>query len=313
MRRVFSILLSVLLLSAVLPGAAAGAIAPTDQAVVVVGADLMEDQVEQIYTMFGLTRGTVPELTVTNAEERSQLRGLLDEAVIAMRSLTCVCVQKLEKGAGLNVTTYNISSCSATMYLNAMLTAGINDANVLIGAPYPVGGTEALTGVYKAYEALTGVPLDAAAKEMGTRELTMTGDLGSAIGREDSSGIIGDLKQILNETARMTDQQLHRRIEQIAGEHNVKLTERQIQQLITLCRSLEKLGVGSFPTTREELQDTWEKVTETKDKVVDFFQSLRETWESIRSFMDKVSRFIDAFNTGRTEGGASQSDSVSGS
>ena len=286
MRRVFSILLSMLLLSAVLPGTA-GAIAPTDQAVVVVGADPMEDQVEQIYTMFGLTRGTVPELTVTNAEERSQLRGLLDEAVIAMRSLTCVCVQKLEKGAGLNVTTYNISSCSATMYLNAMLTAGINDANVLIGAPYPVGGTEALTGVYKAYEALTGVPLDAAAKEMGTRELTMTGDLGSAIGREDSSGIIGDLKQILN--------------------------ERQIQQLITLCRSLEKLGVGSFPTTREELQDTWEKVTETKDKVVDFFQSLRETWESIRSFMDKVSRFIDAFNTGRTEGGASQSDSVSGS
>ena len=72
MRRVFSILLSMLLLSAVLPGTA-GAIAPTDQAVVVVGADLMEDQVEQIYTMFGLTRGTVPELTVTNAEDEAKL------------------------------------------------------------------------------------------------------------------------------------------------------------------------------------------------------------------------------------------------
>ena len=228
-----------------------------------------------------------------------------DEAVIAMRSLTCVYVQKLKKGAGLNVTTYNISSCSATMFLNAMLTAGIDDANVLVGAPYPVGGTEALTGIYKAYEALTGVPLDATARELGTRELTMTGDLGSAIGREDSSGIIGDLKQILNETAKMTDQQLRRRIEQIAGEHNVKLTERQIQQLITLCRSLEKLGVSSFPTSREELQDTWEKVTETKDKVVSFFQSLRDTWESVRNFMDKVSNFIDSFGTGKTEGGAS--------
>jgi len=176
---------------------------------------------------------------------------------------------------------------------------------VLVGAPYPVGGTEALTGIYKAYEALTGVPLDATARELGTRELTMTGDLGSAIGREDSSGIIGDLKQILNETAKMTDQQLRRRIEQIAGEHNVKLTERQIQQLITLCRSLEKLGVSSFPTSREELQDTWEKVTETKDKVVGFFQSLRETWESARNFMDKVSNFIDSFSTDKTEGGAS--------
>ena len=305
MKRMLSLLLSALLLLSVLPGAAAAGDVPTEQAVVVVGADLMEDQVEQIYTMFGLTRGTLPELTVTNAEERAELRGLMDEAVIAMRSLTCVYVQKLEKGAGLNVTTYNISSCSATMFLNAMLTAGIDDANVLIGAPYPVGGTEALTGIYKAYEALTGVPLDATARELGTRELTMTGDLGSAIGREDSSGIIGDLKQILNETAKMTDQQLRRRIEQIAGEHNVKLTERQIQQLITLCRSLEKLGVSSFPTSREELQDTWEKVTETKDKVVGFFQSLRDTWESVRNFMDKVSNFIDSFSTDKTEGGAS--------
>ena len=305
MKRMLSLLLSALLLLSVLPIAVAAEVVPTEQAVVVVGADLMEDQVEQIYTMFGLTRGTLPELTVTNAEERAELRGLMDEAVIAMRSLTCVYVQKLKKGAGLNVTTYNISSCSATMFLNAMLTAGIDDANVLVGAPYPVGGTEALTGIYKAYEALTGVPLDATARELGTRELTMTGDLGSAIGREDSSGIIGDLKQILNETAKMTDQQLRRRIEQIAGEHNVKLTERQIQQLITLCRSLEKLGVSSFPTSREELQDTWEKVTETKDKVVSFFQSLRDTWESVRNFMDKVSNFIDSFGTGKTEGGAS--------
>ena len=305
MKRMLSLLLSALLLLSVLPIAVAAEVVPTEQAVVVIGADLMEDQVEQIYTMFGLTRGTLPELTVTNAEERAELRGLMDEAVIAMRSLTCVYVQKLKKGAGLNVTTYNISSCSATMFLNAMLTAGIDDANVLVGAPYPVGGTEALTGIYKAYEALTGVPLDATARELGTRELTMTGDLGSAIGREDSSGIIGDLKQILNETAKMTDQQLRRRIEQIAGEHNVRLTERQIQQLITLCRSLEKLGVSSFPTSREELQDTWEKVTETKDKVVSFFQSLRDTWESVRNFMDKVSNFIDSFGTGKTEGGAS--------
>ena len=305
MKRMLSLLLSAMLLLSALPVAAAAGDVPTEQAVVVIGADLMEDQVEQIYTMFGLTRGTLPELTVTNAEERAELRGLMDEAVIAMRSLTCVYVQKLKKGAGLNVTTYNISSCSATMFLNAMLTAGMDDANVLVGAPYPVGGTEALTGIYKAYEALTGVPLDATARELGTRELTMTGDLGSAIGREDSSGIIGDLKQILNETAKMTDQQLRRRIEQIAGEHNVKLTERQIQQLITLCRSLEKLGVSSFPTSREELQDTWEKVTETKDKVVSFFQSLRDTWESVRNFMDKVSNFIDSFGTGKTEGGAS--------
>lgn len=297
MKRMFSLFLMAALLLAALPGAYAVGVQTTNDAVVVVGADLMEDQIEQVYGMFGLTRGTLPELTVTSAEERAELQGLVEEAVIGTRALTCVYVQRLESGSGLNVTTYNISSCSAEMFLNAMLTAGITDANVLIGAPFPVSGNGALTGIYKAYEALTGVPLDETAKQLGTRELTMTEDLGSAIGREDSSSIINELKQILNETAQMSDQQLRERIRRIAAAHNVTLTDRQVQQLITLCRSLERLGVGSLPTSREELQDTWEKVTESKDKVVDFFQSVRETLNAVKAFVDKVSAFIDSFSS----------------
>ena len=63
MKRMLSLLLSAMLLLSALPVAAAAGDVPTEQAVVVIGADLMEDQVEQIYTMFGLTRGTLPELT----------------------------------------------------------------------------------------------------------------------------------------------------------------------------------------------------------------------------------------------------------
>ena len=36
----------------------------------VIGADLSQEQVETVYQSFGLRRGDVTELTMTNAEER---------------------------------------------------------------------------------------------------------------------------------------------------------------------------------------------------------------------------------------------------
>ena len=47
MKRMLSLLLSAMLLLSALPVAAAAGDVPTEQAVVVIGADLMEDQVEQ--------------------------------------------------------------------------------------------------------------------------------------------------------------------------------------------------------------------------------------------------------------------------
>ena len=50
------------------------------------------------------------------------------------------------------------------MYRNVLVTAGITDASVMISAPYPVSGTAALSGIYKAYEDVTGGQLDESAK-----------------------------------------------------------------------------------------------------------------------------------------------------
>lgn len=55
------------------------------------------------------------------------------------------------------------------MYKNALATAGITDAKVLISAPFPVSGTGALTGIYKAYEDMTGVSLNDLAKNLAPR------------------------------------------------------------------------------------------------------------------------------------------------
>ena len=188
-----------------------------DESRVVLGADLNEEQIQTVYRLFGIERGSVEELKVTNAEERRYLEGLVEESVIGRYAISCVYVRLLEEGSGLSVETYNISWCTAEMYQNALATAGVMDAKIVVAAPFEVSGTAALTGIYKAYEQITGDALDETAKSVGTQELTITGELAEQIGRLDATRIVSGLKELLGETAQMSDEELGREIVSIAA------------------------------------------------------------------------------------------------
>ena len=171
----------------------------------VIGADLTSEQTMLMYQAFGVPQGSVIELRLTNAEERQYLEGYVASSVIGTRSISCVYVELLAQGSGMNVTTSNITWCTGDMYSNALATAGITDARIIVAAPFPVSGTAALAGVYKAYEDITGQALNSQAKDAGTQELTVTGELAKDIGSSDSSSIVQELKLMLSETQKMSD------------------------------------------------------------------------------------------------------------
>ena len=267
-----------------------------NQSRTVIGADLNPDQVAMVYANFGLRRGDVIELTMTNAEERRYLEGFVDERVIGTRSISCVYVELLPEGSGMSVTTSNITWCTGDMYASALATAGITDARILVSAPFAVSGTAALSGVYKAYEDMTGVKLDDMAKLVSTQELTVTGDLAQQIGSMDSTSIVGELKLMLDETKNMSDDEIRSVIVEIAGRYNVSLTDTQISQLISLCRSLEGLNPDQLKQKVEEMQGTLQKMSEAKTKVVEFAQNVKTFMESVSGFFDKISGLIDRFS-----------------
>lgn len=260
----------------------------------VIGADLTAEQAQQVYASFGQVRGNIIELTVTNAEERRYLEGLVDESVIGTLSISSVYVELMPEGTGMDVSTNNITWCTPEMYINALATAGISDARIIVASPVPVSGTAALTGVYKAYEDMTGQMLDDAAKQVGTQELTVTGELAQQIGQMDSASIVSELKLMLDVTKSMSDEQIRAQIEAIAARYNVSLTDTQIRQLISLCRSLERLNASSLKERVEGVQDTIGKVSEAKDQVLGFVQQMRQFIASVRSFIDGVKGFIGA-------------------
>ena len=291
MKRICSVFLVLMLLLS-LPLAAH---AETTQSRAVIGANLEPQQIGDVYNMFGVRRGDVIELTMTNAEERKYLEGYVDESLIGTRSISCVYVELLPAGSGMSVTTSNITWCTGEMYISALATAGITDARIIVAAPFEVSGTAALSGVYKAYEDMTGMKLDDLAKAVSTQELTITGDLAKEIGSMDSMSIVNELKLMLNETQKMSDQEIRQAIIEIAARYNVSLTDTQINQLISLCRSLEGLDPEQLKQRVEEVQGTLQKVSEAKTKVVGFAQTVKKVVDSVTGFFNRISDLLDRF------------------
>ena len=255
---------------------------------VVLGSDLSEEQISSVYNMFSISRGDSTELKITNAEEREYLEGYVDSAIIGTRSVSCVYVELLSQGEGMNVVTSNINWCTPEMYVSALATAGITDARIEVAAPVEVSGTAALTGVYKAYEDMTGQKLDDIAKLVSTQELTITGELAQEIGQMDSTSIVSELKNMLDYTRNMTDAEIRGQIEAIAGRYNVSLTETQYGQLISLCRSLESLDPDSLKKRVEDVQDTLSKVSNARTQIVGFVDTVKKVVTSVAGFFETI-------------------------
>ena len=291
MKKIFSLLLALLLVA----GMAVPAYADVNQSRAVIGADLSDEQVEAVYGMFGIRRGDAIELKMTNAEERTYLEGYVDNSLIGTRSISCVYVELLPEGSGMSVTTSNINWCTGEMYISALATAGITDANIVVAAPFEVSGTAALSGVYKAYEDMTGKKLDDLAKLVSTQELTVTGELAAQIGAMDSTAIVNELKLMLDVTQTMSDDEIRAEIREIASRYNVNLTNTQVEQLLSLCRSLEGLDADSLKARVQEVQNTLQKVSDAKTKVVGFVQGVKKVVDSISGFFDKIKDIMARF------------------
>lgn len=278
MKRILSLLLALCMaFSLCVPALAAH----EGQERAVIGADLSESQILTVYEQFGLSRGSVTELQVTNAEERDYLEGLVSESVIGTRSISCVYIKVLAEGEGLTVSTSNISWCTEDMYRSALMTAGIDDAVVKVGAPFFVSGTAALTGIYKAYEDITGVKLEEEAKETAADELVTTAELAEEIDEEAAVAIVNELKLMLDEVEKMSDEELKAQIRQIAAQYGYTLDEELIDKLISLCRSLQGLSVEELQQKAEQFKETLNTVAQYAEQAVGFGQKLLQFIQNV--------------------------------
>ena len=218
-----------------------------DQPILALGADLSAEQRTTVLGILGVSEADLADydvIYVTNEEEHQYLDAYLSSSVIGTRALSSVLIRPADEGAGLNVTTYNISYCTIDMYTNALLTAGLEDADVYVAAPSNISGTSALIGAVKGYADMTGSSVDETALETAVNELVVTGEIGDVLGdSETASDIVAYIKQQIIEQGVDSDADIETIIRNAMEEFDISLSDEDVAKLVELMNKISKLDI----------------------------------------------------------------------
>lgn len=208
------------------------------------GADLSDSERNTVMDLLGVDDpDNYTVLYVTNADEHKYLDSYVDSNQIGDRALSSVLIKE-QSGSDIDVEIHNIGYCTESMYRNALQTAGVEGAEVVVAGPFEISGTAALVGTIKAYEKMSGETVDDEVIEGAVDELTTTGEVGEEIGDKEAAGdIVSDVKEQLAENPDMSDQEIEEAIKQAAQEAGYDLSQSTIEKIKDMVKNLQGLDI----------------------------------------------------------------------
>lgn len=248
--------------------------------VICLGQNLSQAQKKDMLNLFGADE-SVEIVEVTNKEEREYLGKYIDEKILGTRAISSAYVEKLNEGEGISVVTHNISWVTEDMYKNALITAGIKDAKIIVASPVNVSGTAALTGVIKAFEDLTGEDITEKEKEVASEEIAKTAVLGNEIGADKASELIENVKVNVVGNNIKGKRNIKKAVNAAANELGVELSDDQVNEIIGLMKRISKLDLD-LNEIKTQLKDISGKI----DKIV-------SQGEEVKSLLDKIIGFFE--------------------
>ncbi|MFB5662067.1 DUF1002 domain-containing protein [Alteribacillus sp. HJP-4] len=254
--------------------------------IVTLGEDLSEEERSNLLSEMDVPED-VEEVTVTNEEEHEYLGNYIDAGTIGSRALSSAKITTASSGDGINVETNNISVITEGMYANALVTAGVEDADVYVTAPSEVSGTGALTGLIKAYEIQNDVNISEEQKQVANEEMVKTSELGESIGMEEATELVTRVKEEIAENPVESEEDLRDLIQRVADELGVELTEEELNGLVSLFERMQNLDIDW-----NQVQD---QISHVRDNL-DEFLNREDTQSFIASFLDFINELIDSLS-----------------
>ena len=220
-----------------------------DKPYLALGADLSDDQKNIVLSLMGIDPANLANYNVTyvtNAQEHQYLDSYVDSSKIGSKSWSSVVIVKRKKGNGLNISTNNITYCTVGMYKNALTTAGITDADIIVAGPKPISGTAALVGIFEAYEAMTGEAVQDIVVDAALNELVVTGELEASIqGLTDQEveEFIAYIKSLIAEKGLTDEKSINEAIDEACDKYGVTLSDDERQKIVDLLLKITSLGI----------------------------------------------------------------------
>ncbi|MDT8861745.1 DUF1002 domain-containing protein [Alkalihalobacillus sp. MEB130] len=252
--------------------------------IITLGEDLSESQKQALLNEMGATQDDTI-IYVTNEEEHQYLGNYISAARIGTNALSSSKITIGNEGDGLAVESTNINWVSDEMYLNALITAGVEDADIYITAPIAVSGTAALTGLIKAYEIAADIEIPEEQKQIANEELIRTGELSDSIGMEEATELMNRIKEEIANNPVETESDLRDLIRRIAAELGITLTDEELNGLVSLFMRMQDLNIDW-----NQVQD---QISRVRDNLGEFLNR-EETQGFIRNFLDLINRLIDS-------------------
>ena len=262
-----------------------------DKPYLALGSDLTMAQRNTVLALMGIKEQDLDNYEVsyvTNKEEHEYLGDYISSSEIGTRSLSSVVIAQGNKGDGLNISTYNINYCTVGMYKNALATAGISDANIIVAGPFELSGTAALVGILKAYKDMTGEEVDDELVDAAMDELVTTGKLNESIDadEEDVEALIADLKEQLSDGSLDSDEDIEEAISDTAKKYEISLSDEDIQMLKDLLNKLKSLDLD-WDKIADQASDWASKIQDVVtdegfvSKVIGFFKGIVDAIASL--------------------------------
>jgi uncharacterized protein YpuA (DUF1002 family) len=246
--------------------------------IVTLGENLTKDQKDKLLKEMDAPLD-VQIVTVSNQEEHQYLGKYVAKSLIGTKAISSSAITIAPKGSGITVKTNNINWVTDEMYVNALITAGVKDANIYITAPISVSGTAALTGIIKAYEISADKAIPEEVKQAANQEMVETAKLGDSIGEKNAAALIAKVKEEIAKNKPQNDEELRKIIDQAAKDLNVSLTDEEMQRLIDLFNKLKNLDID------------WNQVSDQLNKAKDRISKFLESDEG-QGFLEKVKQFF---------------------
>lgn len=282
--------------------------------VITLGANLNEQQKQMVLNYFGVDESEAEVIIVNNQQERQYLSGVATEEQISTKTFSCSYIEPTNDG-GVQVKLANVNWLTADMVSSALTTAGVNNANVSVCAPFEVSGTGALTGIFLAYEKTTGQQLSEEKKQTATEEIVTTGDLADEIenqiepnsdtpavsetsgedsatsdtvgtseqiAKDKAAGIVNDIKADIIKNGTKDTTQIAETINNVCNNYNVTLSDEQKQKLQNLMENIAEQDYN-YDDIKDTLNNVSDNVSSRLDELEEsgFFDKLKDFFTNL--------------------------------
>ena len=162
------------------------------------------------------------------------------------------------------------------MYQNALATAGLKNATVVVAGPFDLSGTAALIGAVKAYSELSGEPIQAEALEAATDELVTTGEIAEDIGSSDAEALVGAVKDTIVAEGITDEDGINQAIDDAAKKLDITLSDEDKAKINDVMQKVGDLDLNA-DDMKEQAKQLYDKLGElhvSKEQVQGWFSML---------------------------------------